>query len=461
MRVRFWPVLLIGLLALTACAPRAAEPAAPAAAPAGGSIHINVPAGALAFQAATATASLPTPTAFLPLPTAAATATRPPATATTAATQAATATIAPATVTSPTPSPPPPAPNLGGQLIYVANRQIVAQPADSANPAILLADPSGTNSGAAPSHLRWSPSGRKLLYTLEPTAAITMPEMVVYDFDAQRLTNLGAGRDPAWSADSERVAYTRDGFGNETVVVKTLATGQEESLGAGRAPAWLPDGGHIAAWRDSNIWLLAYPPGGTATQLTHEATSGPDAWYGTGLLYHAGGGGQILFYGARAKDVGASGNGMRLLSAALNGGALHEWTPPRGNGLVALDISPNARYIAVADQAHSSACATYGGVTIVDTATGAVTALQLPETEERHTHLMGVSWAATSPPRLALAYSEWSCAPGKEGDLGPSRVYLVDLAAPGTLQPQGTGAWPAWNRGREGLGLVPFAGIAH
>jgi Tol biopolymer transport system component len=343
-------------------------------------------------------------------------------------------------------------------LVYVANRQIVARPPDTTTLTTLIADPSGSNSGAAPSHLRWSPSGRKLLYTIEPTGAITQPQVAVYDFDAQHLVNLGPGRDPAWSADSDRVAFSRDGFGNEAVIVKTLTTGQEENLGLGRVPAWLPDGQHVATWRDGNIRLLAYPPGG-ATQLTHEPVTGPDAWYGTGLLYHASG--RILFYGARARDVGASGNGMRLMSADLAGGALHEWMPGRGNGLVALDISPDARYIAVGDQAHSSACATYGGVTIVDTFTGQTTALKLPETEERHVHLMGVSWAASRPPRLAVAYSEWSCAPDKTGDLGPSRLYLVDLAAPDNLQLQGDGSWPAWNRGREGLGLPPFAGFAH
>ncbi len=477
MHARIWPVLLILVLALTACTPR--DPAAPAAAAdpggaTGSKIQVMIPAvGALALQAATATPAL-SATVTLASPTATPTvgaamtpgllpsATSAPATATATvpSTTIPATPVPPTPAASPTPTALPPAPNLGGMLIYVANRQIVARPANTTTVTVLVADPSGTGSGAAPSHLRWAPSGRKLLYTIEPTGAITQVQLAVYDFDTQKLTTLGPGQDPAWNADSDRVAFSRDGVGPETVVVKTLTTGQEEALGLGRAPAWLPSGQQIAVWRDSNVWLLAYPPGGGDRQLTHEPKDPPAAWYGTGLLYHASG--AILFYGARGSEVGASGNGMRLMAADLASGALHEWLPGRGNGLVSLDLSPDARYIAVGDQAHSSACASYGGVTIIDTLTGHITALPLPETDDHHVHLMGLSWAPGPGHQLALAYSEWTCTPGKEGDLGPTHLYLLDLAAPDKLQLQGEGAWPAWNRGHEGLGQAPFASsVAH
>ena len=107
---------------------------------------------------------------------------------------------------------------------------------------------------------------------------------------------------------------------------------------------------------------------------------------------------------------------------------------------------------------HSSACASYGAVTIVDTATGHTASVKLPATDARHAHVQGVSWAPQPAGRLAIAYSEFQCTPDKAGDLGPTQIYLVDVADPNTLRVEAPGAWPAWNRGREGLGAAPLPG---
>jgi dipeptidyl aminopeptidase/acylaminoacyl peptidase len=285
---------------------------------------------------------------------------------------------------------------------------------------------------------------------------LTQPQVLVYDADTQKLQNLGSGWNPTWNADSDRVAFGRDGFGAQQLVVVTLATGQEERLGLGSGAAWLPDGKRIAVIRDGNIWLLAYPAGGADTQLTHYPTDRDNGWTIIQLAYHYSG--RILFYGGPNKTLGAQGNGLHLYAADLRNGEVKELTPPGGNVLVALDISPDGRYVAVADQAHSSACASYGAVTVVDMIAGTSLMLPLPAAEARHAHVMGVSWAPQPPGRLALAYNEFQCTGDQPGDLGPSRVYLMDMPNIKALREEAVGAWPAWNRGREGLGLAPGPG---
>lgn len=362
----------------------------------------------------------------------------------------------PATATMPAPAPTPlpptltPGPNLGRQLVYVAGGKIMIKEPGGA--ATALVDNPGAGAGGTPSRLVWSPSGRRLLYTLEPTGVLTEALVLVYDADSGKVHNLGKGTHPAWSADSNNVALNRGPLASDDVVVVSVPDGQEKALGKGQYPTWLPDD-QVAVVRDGDVWLLAYSDG-AARRLTH-LPAGNDGWAITDLAYHYAWG--VLIYGGPMRLLGASGNGMNLHAADIRSGAVQQIAEVGGNGLNALDISADGRYIAVADHSHYSACASYGAVTILDTNTGQITRLPLPATDARHAHMFGLSWAPQPTGRLAVSYSEFGCADKGPGEITAPRIFLVDLSNPGDLRPEADGAWPAWNRGRTGLGRAPGA----
>jgi hypothetical protein len=369
--------------------------------------------------------------------------------------------------------------DLTGWLAYVQGTTIYVRPPGGGPSLALISEPQG----AKVSHLRWSASGRRLLYRSE-IWGLHIPEshLTVYDFDRHQRIDLGVAAQPVWHPDGEHIAITgSEGRAIPTpggdwvpahILVLTVATGTFADLGPGANPAWSPDGRHIAAWRDGNLWLLPYPANsGTPQQITHLPTTLPAAWYVADLLYDPSG--RVLLFGGENGRINGNGQGMYVAAVDLRTGTITQLAAPQAVAwarvgvaapvdrpaatvwpdpvLIDWAISPDGRYLAWEE-------APFGGhaISILDLKTNAVQHPAAPASDDHRTASYGLSWSPDN--RLALAYSDFYPFAQPNLPAGPLLLYQADLPTLPQIQPLGAGAWPAWNRGRGGRGQPPSQG---
>lgn len=170
--------------------------------------------------------------------------------------------------------------------------------------------------------------------------------------------------DIVWSPSGEFVAYVSNALG-EPHIFYIFALGQSTptDLGPGMAPAWSPDSQSIAFIRgpspDDNIWVTTID-NPSARQLTFETNYawGRPAFHPTGQ--------SLVVAGVDRTQLGASGNTTYTLeSLALDGSGtrspLPGSTPMSGVRLpYDLQFSPNGNALSFSTPYHLSACAAPG-----------------------------------------------------------------------------------------------------
>lgn len=340
----------------------------------------------------------------------------------------------------------------------------------------------GPNS--VPGRLVWSPNGRRLMYTVLPSAAGQPYTLFVWDADSGKVLNLGAvvgerGSTTiptgAWLPDSSQVAIARpDG----NIAVYDVTGAQEVArLGKGTGPAWVPPAGTcspgastsntIAVVRDNNIWLLDYPPhAGGERQLTRYAapsSGAPWAVFGLQYLWDC----RVLFAGDPTGQLGAQGNGMAVWGVNLiNGGGGSQPLTERGGRIQQVAISPSGNYLGLTEDNHINACIAAGDARLTTIAGAKVADIPLPFMQQGyHAHMYGLTFAPRGDTSVLVSYSQHYCdSPDPttfKTPVGP-RIYLLDLNTPTTLTYIADGSWPAWNPGQLGLGTAPGRdGTAH
>ena len=170
--------------------------------------------------------------------------------------------------------------------------------------------------------------------------------------------------DIAWSPSGEYIAFTSAAKG-EPHLFYTFALGQGSpvDLGPGSSPAWSPDSQSIAYVRgnypDSNIWITAInAPAPRQLTFENDHVWGKPAFMPDGA--------SLVISGADHLNMGASGNtSFTLESLALDGSGSHAPLP----GATSLDgvrlpydlrFSPDNTKLAFSTSYHLSACAAPG-----------------------------------------------------------------------------------------------------
>jgi hypothetical protein len=390
-----------------------------------------------------------------------------------------------------TPVPPPPPPgassvavkdNLRGLIAFIAlDNDMWLMPSDGKNARRIIdnpAAPGGPNAVAA--RLQWSPSGRRLMYTVDPRMAGQTATLYVWDADSGQIYNLGSvvGNTNAptnvptgaWLPDSNMVAVARpDG----NVVVRDTERATETGLGKGTDPAWVPPIGTcapagstsnaVAVVRDNNIWLIDYPvhQGGERQLTKYGAPTAGWAVAGTTYVWDC----RVLFYGDPDGGLAAQGNGMAVYGVNLvTGRGGEQALLPPGGRIQQLTISPDGRYLGLTEDFYVNTCIAAGGARIHALAGQKVADLTLPLMQQGyHTHMFGLSWAPRGENALVVSYNQNVCRSADPGTLqspiGP-RLYLYRLNALDQPLYIGDGTWPAWNAGVLGLGDTPGSEIA-
>lgn len=158
------------------------------------------------------------------------------------------------------------------------------------------------------------------------------------------------GSSPAWSPDSRRIAFVRDGNLFRAPVGDPDAVQLTDGLAGVRAPAWSPDGGTVAVMASASgsqdVWLVP-AAGGDARQLTSGAMTGDEVRFGVSWSPD---GGTVAYVGNkadyRADDVwladAATGEERRLTSSIRAISAVPAWSPDGGR-LAVLGVK-NAQY---------------------------------------------------------------------------------------------------------------------
>lgn len=372
--------------------------------------------------------------------------------------------------------------NLRGWIAFIAlDNDMWVMPSDGKNARRIIdnpAAPGGANAVAA--RLHWSPSGRRLMYTVDPRTPGQAATLYVWDADSGNIYSLGQvvgnANAPstvptgAWLPDSNMVAVARpDG----NVVVRDAERGAEVGLGKGTDPAWVPPIGTcapagslnsaIAVVRGNNIWLIDYPTrAGGERQLTqYGGPTPPWAVAGTMYVWDC----RVLFYGDPDGGLGAQGNGMSAYGVNLvTGRGGEQALLPPGGRIQMLTISPDGRYLGLTEDFQVNACIAAGGARLHTLAGQKVADLTLPLVQQGyHAHMFGFSWAPRGENALVVSYNQNLCRSADPGTLqspiGP-RIYLYRLNALDQPLYIGDGTWPAWNAGVLGLGTAPGREIA-
>ena len=223
-------------------------------------------------------------------------------------------------------------PGANGKIAYestvTTDVEIFAMNPDGSGQTNLTNDPSTqTADDRDPS---WSPDGSKIAFS---RASEGHMNVYVMNADGSTRVNLtpgadttgfaNAGIEPTWSPDGTRIAYNHSG----DIWVMDAASGAgkvrlEFGTPLETEPAWSPDGTRIAFMRGVDIWV-GPATGGVPTQLTTTtaaAERSPDwAPDGSRIVYNRGG--QIWV-------MSATGSGQTALTVGGDqGGTLPAWSP--------------------------------------------------------------------------------------------------------------------------------------
>jgi dipeptidyl aminopeptidase/acylaminoacyl peptidase len=213
-----------------------------------------------------------------------------------------------------------------GHLIFASNRSgpyaIFAMQSDGKSVARLTSGPGGARQPDVE-------SGGKLVYVTEPEPGQKVIRQL--DKDGQD-SELFAGREPAWSDDGQRLAYTSSQEGVSQVSSASIAKGvssivTEEQVYAGQG-SWAPDGERLAyvAEREGNwdIWV-AHLDGSQPRRLTQDpAMDWAPAWSpdGSQIAFVSDRNGRHQIYAMRA-----DGSGVHVLTNMAQGAEAPAWSP--------------------------------------------------------------------------------------------------------------------------------------
>jgi Tol biopolymer transport system component len=138
-------------------------------------------------------------------------------------------------------------------------------------------------------HPSWSPSGRRLAFTIARDPVIRHREMI-FVVDAggghlHRLTKSGRGvqeYSPAWSPDGRTIAFTRKKGNGPVAIWLAAAHGSStRRLVSGSSPAWSPDG-ETLVFTQHGTFLWTIRPDGTHLQQLTSTPTNPDCDFAQG-----------------------------------------------------------------------------------------------------------------------------------------------------------------------------------
>ena len=219
--------------------------------------------------------------------------------------------------------------------------------------------------------------------------------------------------DLVWSPSGEFVAFVSNAKG-EPHIFYIFALGQSSptDLGPGSAPAWSPDSQAVAyvrgAYPDDNIWITAidHP---SPRQLTFESN------YAWGRPAFTLDGSSLVVAGADRNNMGAQGNtSFTLQSLALDGSGARATLPgatPLDGMRLPLDLqfSPDGSRLGFSSSSHWSACASPGAYYVSDAIGGSRQELVSPSLKptidpaQEHFHVgLSYAWMPTSDAIVAL-----------------------------------------------------------
>lgn len=170
--------------------------------------------------------------------------------------------------------------------------------------------------------------------------------------------------DLVWSPSGEFVAFVSAAAGDPHIFyIFALGQSSPTDLGPGSAPAWSPDSQSIAyiggMFPDENIWITTIE-NPAPRQLTFETN------YAWGRPVFTPDGGSLIVAGTDRINMGASGNtSFTLESLALDGSGTRTPLPgaaPFDGGRLPYDMrfSPDGSHLAFSTSFHLSACASPG-----------------------------------------------------------------------------------------------------
>jgi hypothetical protein len=219
--------------------------------------------------------------------------------------------------------------------------------------------------------------------------------------------------DQAWSPSGEFVAFVSTATG-EPHVFYIFALGQSSptDLGRGSAPAWSPDSQSIAyiggTFPDENIWVTTIE-NPAPRQLTFESNF---AW---GRPVFTPDGESLIVAGTSRDNMGASGNTNFILEyLELDGSGIRipvSGAEPFEGGRLPYDLrfSPNGTWLAFSTSFHLSACASPGAYYVSNADSSDFQALISPSLQAaidpnlEHYHVgLSYDWTAASDAIVAL-----------------------------------------------------------
>ena len=216
-----------------------------------------------------------------------------------------------------------------------------------------------------------------------------------------------------WSPSGEFVAFVSTASGTPHIFyIFALGQSSPTDLGPGSAPAWSPDSQSLAyiggTFPDDNIWITTID-NPSPRQLTFETN------YAWGRPVFTPDGGSLIVAGTDRINMGASGNTtFTLESLALDGSGFRTPLPgaaPFEGGRLPYDLcfSPDGSKLAFSTSFHLSACASPGAYYVSDPDGSNRQELVSPslkssiDTNQEHYHVgLSYAWAPTSDALVGL-----------------------------------------------------------